>query len=78
MDAVTDTPDILTYDKLQSFWVSWSGGLIKVGEGHIAGEKEILQWQDPNPRSVHAITVSTGWGADGHWEFDSYEGIASL
>ena len=74
-DAETDTPNIVTYDKLQPFWLSWSGGLIRVGEGHIVGDRELLQWQDPNPRSVHDITVSTGWGANGHWEFDSYEGV---
>ena len=78
MDASTDTPNILSSEKLQPFWVRWSKGLIQVGKGHIVGDQELLQWQDPNPRSVHSITVSTGWGTDGHWEFDSYEGMSKM
>ena len=48
--------------------------MIEVGKGHSVGDQPIMSWKDPEPFSVHAFTVSSGFGSDGRYEFNTYEG----
>ena len=64
---------LLTIDKMKSFWVSWANGFLEVGEGYTIGDKRLCTWQDSEPQPIHFLTMSTGFGYNGHWEL---EGIA--
>ena len=68
------TENILNGDELLSFWISWEHGLIQVGYGSVLARDRFMHWQDPHPRSVHAVTFASGWGYEAHWEVDSYSG----
>ena len=69
------TENILNGNDLQSFWISWEHGFIQVGHGSVPGRDRFMDWRDPHPRAVHAVTFASGWGYEAHWEVDSYEGI---
>ena len=53
----------------QPFWVSWSGGDIRVGQGTELFKDEFLRLDDPNPKSINYVGISTGYGAAGTWIF---------
>ena len=72
--AVFDTPDILSCDEHRTIWISWLNGFIQVGRGREIGLDRIAYWQDPQPHSVHAISVSTGSHSEGFWTFTEYSG----
>ena len=72
--AEADTPGLLSGDQDRSFWISWRNGVIEVGRGYVVGRERFMMWADPEPRSVHSVTFATGWGHNGHWEVDSFEG----
>jgi len=61
------TPGILQLDESRPFWVSWTGGNIKFGRGPQVGQDVVCEWQDPNPRDINFVSVSTGWGSSGKW-----------
>ena len=69
-----DTPDILSCDEARWFWISWAAGFIEVGYGHLVGAMPFMGWLDSDPRAIHALTVTTGFGAEGQWVFNSHEG----
>ena len=71
---VVETENILSGGELRNFWVSWKNGFIQVGYGWVFGRDRFMSWQDPEPRTVHHVTFSSGWGHSGHWEVDSYTG----
>ncbi|CAH1796733.1 unnamed protein product [Owenia fusiformis] len=54
-------------DATTSFWISWSGGYIEVGRGHVYGRDTFLQWKDPSPHPVNAVQFTSGFGANGTW-----------
>ena len=66
-EALVDTPRILDCDKLRTFWVSWSDGVIEAGQGPLVGDQKFIGWTDPEPREVKAVNVATGWGAAAEW-----------
>ena len=49
------------------FWVSWSGGVIRVGEGTEILKNEFLHMDEPTPKSIDYIGISTS--AVGTWVF---------
>lgn len=69
-----DTPGILNCTTMLTFWLSWDAGLVKVGRGGVIGSNEFMYWQDPNPYSVHALGISSGWGAVASWQFSNLPG----
>ena len=69
-----DTPDILSCDVYRWFWIRWAAGYFEVGKGHLVGAELVMSWKDDDPRAVQALTVSTGFDAEGSWVFNSYEG----
>jgi hypothetical protein len=58
------------------FWLSWAFGDIRVGIGNIMNERIFMQWLDPNPMSVSIISIATGWGSTGIWQFSNFEGMS--
>lgn len=68
------TPGILSCNEYRWFWVRWGGGAIEVGQGHIVGAKRFIILEDPEPISIHSLTVSAGFGAEGNFNFNTYEG----
>jgi len=56
------------------FWVSWSMGNLKAGQGNLIDEKTIMKWTDSDPLSVSVISISTGWEATGIWELSNFQG----
>ena len=69
-----ETKGLMECDNYLSFWVSWSSGRIEVGKGSMYGEKPIMSWIDPNPHSVNAVSVATGWGSQGEFLYREPEG----
>ena len=53
----------------QPFWISWSGGVIRVGQGTELFQDEFLRFDDPAPKAVNYIGISTYWGTAGTWMF---------
>lgn len=68
------TPGILDCTEMRKFWISWEGGLVRVGYGLRAGLQTIMEWQDTDPYAIHAYGISTGFGASGVWQLIDYTG----
>ncbi|XP_038157657.1 C3 and PZP-like alpha-2-macroglobulin domain-containing protein 8 [Cyprinodon tularosa] len=63
------TPGLLSWNEFRSFWISWKGGVIKVGHGlHSSNESIILEWAGQIPGQVQHIGFSTGWGSVGEFK----------
>ena len=69
-----DTPDIVSNQELRAFWISWANYRLMVGYGAAIGKNMFLDYQESEPYPVTAISISTGWGAEGEWEFSDLEG----
>ena len=59
----------LNSTSLRPFWVSFQNGWVKVGTGTEVGENQFMSWEDPTPAKIKFISVSTGFGSSGRWEF---------
>ncbi|KAJ8321737.1 hypothetical protein KUTeg_000208 [Tegillarca granosa] len=59
---------VLSCGSYNYFWISWSGGTVRVGKGTSVGSSQMMSWYDSTPHSVDYAAVSTGWGATGRWE----------
>ena len=59
----------LNEDFFMPFWVSWSGNVIRVGQGTELFQQEFLHLDDSNPKSINYIGISSGWNAEGSWIF---------
>ncbi|XP_077978612.1 uncharacterized protein LOC144434040 isoform X2 [Glandiceps talaboti] len=64
--AVASTPDILSPNEFEEFWISYNNGVIKVGK---EGQEAFMEWTDPNPLPVNNMGYSTGWGSTGEFKF---------
>jgi Farnesoic acid 0-methyl transferase len=63
------TPNILSCDELRQFWIRWqSDGKIAVGQ-NVINTAEFLSYVDPAPHKINGISVSTGAGSSGEWQF---------
>ena len=71
------TPGILSCTEDKYFWISWQKGLIQVGMGLSYGEALILQWQDPMPKNLQFVQVSTSLASTGLWTFPHTTGRKS-
>ena len=76
-NSQVNTPGILSCEEMRPFWVSWGGGLIKAGRGHLVDEDEIMSWQDSEPMTPATMSFTTGWGANGDWEFTNMQSKSS-
>ena len=61
--------DVLSCTESRMYWVSWPQGRIAMGRGTEVGQREILNWEDPNFHEVNAISISNWYGFNGTWEF---------
>lgn len=69
--------NILNCDEYRDFWVSWRDDMVRVGKGRVVGEDEVLKHEgssDLKSHSVHAVSLGTSEGADGHWDIANYQG----
>lgn len=67
--AKASTPHILDADAFRTFWISWSGGKISVGEGIDIGQQTFMSFADPKPVNVNYISVSA-WNKPGVFLID--------
>ncbi len=68
--AATITPNILSCDELRPFWISWSGGIVRFGEGITPYENEILRL-DGVTVPFSSIALATDMGTVGYWKFST-------
>ncbi len=66
--AFPNTPGIVDCANPRPFWISWQGGRIRLGKGHIVGSDVAAEYQDAHAYVVNYVSVSTGWGSTGQWE----------
>ena len=65
------TPAILSCESLRPFWISWEGGLIRMGRGSTVGVDTLMQWQDQDtPLTVTGASLASGSGTgiSADWE----------
>ena len=69
-----DSRRILSCVSFRSFWISWANGKILVGR-YTVGEQVLLDWTDPAPRPVNALSLSSN-DTKGitEWEYDKKGG----
>ena len=66
-----DTNSMLKCDTLVDFWIRWGWDKsIRVGQGQL-DEGQFLEWKDDDTQNIHAISLSTGDGTTGEWQFSS-------
>jgi len=71
-----ETRTILQCSELQDFWIGWNkqnGGRISVGKG-VLGSGEFLTHMDPEFGHIYGVSVSTGNGFTGEWQFSTTVG----
>lgn len=64
------TPDILDPEEGSEFWVSWYGGIVRVGTGIEVGENELVHFDDGYPIDINAVSISTDQDVTGKWEIN--------
>ena len=62
----------------RAFWLNWFNSTITVGEGARVGDRELLRYSNTSLYPISVIAMSTGWEADGDWEFSHMEGRRGL
>ena len=69
-----NTPGILSCDVPARFWIKWlpTSGII-VGDG-ILGSRELVRYDNTNMNPLYAVSISTGQGSTGEWQFESHSG----
>ena len=73
--ATESTEGILDCQAFRPFWVRWVDNVLELGEGTHAGKRSIIKWEDTeDPHPVEALTISTGFDAEGVWEFSYVDG----
>ena len=54
------------------FWVSWTGGYVRVGTGTSVGSSYFLScYVNTFMYSINFIWIRTGWGSSGEWRFEN-------
>lgn len=54
---------------LDEFWVSWTGGSVRVGTGSSIGSETFMTCPHSTPYTVNFIWIMTGYGSSGEWRF---------
>ena len=63
-------PNWILAKEFRDFWISWTKGTIRIGTGRVFGVAEQLNYTDPNPYLVTAVSLDTASNADVTWQFD--------
>jgi hypothetical protein len=58
------TDGILSDTSFTTFWLSWSGGRVRLGKGAVVGQNSVLEYQDPSPIPVNYLAFA-GWDVPG-------------
>ncbi|XP_052767205.1 uncharacterized protein LOC128207975 [Mya arenaria] len=61
---------VLSSSSYNWFWVTWSGGCVKVGKGRTMGSSQIMSWCSLS-HSVSGVRISYGYGSDGYFNIPS-------
>ncbi len=62
------TPNILNANTFKEFWVSWKGGVIKVGRGFFIGKDVFMEKPFPSGINVNFLALFNGYGTGGQWK----------
>ena len=74
-EVLAETKDILSANEYRTFWIRWANNNLEVGEGSNIGVSKFMSWDDiSDPHSVTGLSLSTGWGATGDWQFSYITG----
>ena len=57
-------PSILDPSNFKSYWISWTAGVIRVGQGTVVGNGVFMTLNDSAPSPVNYIAL-TGWSVSG-------------
>ncbi len=77
LKCTVKTPGILTPGVAQPFWITWDNGNIRFGREHQVGYDVICEWQDPNPKTINYLSITTIATSDGKWIFPN-KGVTFL
>jgi hypothetical protein len=69
-----DTTGILDCEDFRQFWIRWESGVLSVGQGQLNGE-ELMSYEETESRSIVAVSISTGDGSTGEWQFNHDVGM---
>ncbi len=58
---------LLSCDHFRGFWISWSGGIIRVGEGRTPYENELIRTENVTV-PFSSIAIATEFEVTGTWE----------
>ncbi len=76
MTGIMNTANTLHVSIFRDFWVSWSGGMVRVGTGLQVGQNVITDDSDSNVKlekaypstiDINYLSLFNGYGADGDW-----------
>jgi hypothetical protein len=59
------------------FWISWTTGVIELGQGSNVGHEILLTWPSGHPEPIEGVSISTDISAPGTWEFTTLAGQIS-
>eukprot|EP01052_Picozoa_sp_SAG31_P028546 SAG31_NODE_2765_length_5123_cov_4.714541_2_plen_970_part_00 len=65
---------LLSGDEHRAFWASAVDGLVQVGQGHLIGQRVLMQWQDPQHHVAMFVGLMTGFGSSGRWRVCNGDG----
>lgn len=70
------TNNILSVTDSRPFWITWAlnvtgGIIIRAGTGNALYLNEFMEWYDPTPRAINYVGISTGFGSNGTWIFET-------
>ncbi|CAH1775059.1 unnamed protein product, partial [Owenia fusiformis] len=62
-----ETPDILSGSDYNDFWIDWTGGNVRVGNGQNVGQDIFMTWDDSRRFRSDNVGISTYDGVTGNW-----------
>ena len=65
--ASADTPDVLDCNFPRPFWLSWFGGHIKLGQGHVLDEQLLVDYNDGDVRTIGAKSFGSYIDDNAFW-----------
>ncbi|XP_021353607.1 uncharacterized protein LOC110450424 isoform X1 [Mizuhopecten yessoensis] len=60
---------LLSCSTFRTFYLSWNGGRIILHRNTSNGWDKVMEWQDPNPKTITNVAFTTGLWATGAWRF---------
>ena len=72
--TTASTPNMLQCDRLIDFWIRWAWNKgVRVGQGQL-DQGQIMEYTDSNQDNIHSISLTTGDGTAGEWQFSYSKG----